>query len=65
MGISQRRLEVLAAINLIRPLCGRNADEYSNEQLADALLATCPELTEFWLTRRHIAQALQRLRGEK
>ena len=53
--MNRRGLEVLAARNLIR-LFGPTADEYSNEPLADALLATCPELTEFWLTQRHIAQ---------
>ncbi len=63
--MNPRRFEVLAAIDLIRPLFGPNADEYSNEQLADALLATCPELSEFWLTQGHLAQAWQRLRGEK
>ncbi len=34
--MTPRRLEVLGAIDLIRPLLAPNADEYSNEQIADA-----------------------------
>jgi hypothetical protein len=50
-------------MHLIRPLFGLYAAaECSNEQFADALLATCPELTEFWLTPRHIQQAWRHLR---
>jgi hypothetical protein len=59
-----RKPGVLGAISLLRPVFrtrGYDLTPYSNDAIADALLATCPAATPGWLSQEHLRRAVQRL----
>ena len=52
-----RKAALLKAMKLIRPVFrshGYDLDPYSNNAIADALLATCPQMDESWLSLKHL-----------
>ena len=52
-----RKAALLKATNLIRPIFrsrGYNLEPYSNNAIADALLATCPQMDESWLSSKYL-----------
>ncbi len=59
-----RKAALLKAMNLIRPVFrshGYDLERYSNNAIADALLATCPDMNEAWLSSRHLRMTFRRL----
>jgi len=61
----QRKAEVLHEMPTIRWLLAMHhfqADEYSDDAIADALLETCPRPDDFWLRSEHLALAARRFK---
>ena len=64
MSPLDRKPGVLGAMSLLRPVFrsrGYDVTPYSNDAIADALLATCPAATPGWLSQEHLRAAFQRL----
>jgi hypothetical protein len=40
---------------------GYDLGPYTDPQIADALLDECPNLTDYWMTTAHLANAFRRL----
>jgi len=60
-----RKAALLKAMNLIRPVFrnhGYDLETYSNNAIADALLATCPQMDESWLSSKHLRMTFRHLR---
>jgi hypothetical protein len=65
----ERRPLVLLSVGSIRQLFasrGIDLDPYSDDQVADALLATCPAIlgAQAWLNEKHLLRTVQLLRME-
>jgi hypothetical protein len=63
----ERRPLVLLSMGSIRQLFasrGMDLDAYTDSQVADALLATCPPIlgSQAWLNEKHLLRTLQLLR---
>ena len=59
-----RKAALLKAMNLIRPVFrshGYDIEPYSNNAIADALLATCPQMDESWLSSKHLRMTVRHL----
>jgi hypothetical protein len=60
-----RKAALLKAMNLIRPVFrshGYDLRPYSNDAVTDALLATCPQMDESWLSAKHLRRTFRLLR---
>jgi hypothetical protein len=63
-AIRVHKSSVMLAMTMIRPILkkrGCDVAAYSDEQLADALLAAHAYLPTHWLSPEHISRAVQRL----
>jgi len=65
----ERRPLVLLSVGSIRQLFasrGIDLDAYSDDQVADALLDTCPAIlgSQPWLNEKHLLRTIQLLRME-
>ncbi len=64
MDAAARRMSVAGAMPVIRAvlrMCRYDVDACSDDQLAEALLETCPDLTAFWLSDEYVRLAAPRL----
>lgn len=64
MSPPERKPGVLGAMSLLRPVFrsrGYDLTPYSDDAIADALLATCPAARPGWLSQEHLRMAFERL----